>query len=583
MNAEIKACQNCKKQFAIEQDDFAFYEKIKVPPPTWCTECRRERLLTWRNERTLYRRKCAATNKDIISVFRPDSPMTIYDRDYWWSDSWNPEDFGREYDFSKPFFSQFRSLMEKAPMPAVFNSQCLNSEYCNHITKSKNCYLVFATWHSENLMYSAQCSDTTDSLDILTGTECELCYDDIKGIKLYRVFYSDNCEGCSDCAFLYDCKGCQYCFGCTNLRNKSYYFFNKSLGKEAYLEKMKEFNLGNREGVRRAKQRFETEKLRAIRRPAFLVNSTNSTGDYLERCESCVHCFGIRAGAKNCKNCYNGGYNLFDSRDSYGPGVNAELLYESIDTGVEGSSLYFDIVVYGGMNVEYSYNCHGASNCFGCVGLRNKQYCILNKQYSKDAYEILITKIKQHMSDVPYIDKKGRKYSYGEFFPVELSPFAFNETISYEFFPYSRGELRSRGYEYLEPAKTSYKVTVDVGNVPVDLRDVDKKVTDEVIACEHAGTCRDNCSGAFRITPQELQLYEKLHICLPVLCPNCRHMERVRRTNPFFLWHRVCQCSGGSAPHFHGTNRCPNEFETSYAPDRSEIVYCEQCYQAEVA
>ncbi|MBI4119570.1 MAG: hypothetical protein HY456_01835 [Parcubacteria group bacterium] len=35
--------------------------------------------------------------------------------------------------------------------------------------------------------------------------------------------------------------------------------------------------------------------------------------------------------------------------------------------------------------------------------------------------------------------------------------------------------------------------------------------------------------------------------------------------------------------HFHGEDHCPNEFETSYAPERSEIVYCEQCYNAEVA
>ncbi len=34
--------------------------------------------------------------------------------------------------------------------------------------------------------------------------------------------------------------------------------------------------------------------------------------------------------------------------------------------------------------------------------------------------------------------------------------------------------------------------------------------------------------------------------------------------------------------HHHGKGRCPNEFETSYAPDRPEIVYCESCYQSEV-
>ncbi len=36
MDSEIKVCQSCKAQFTVEPDDFAFYETIKVPPPTWC-------------------------------------------------------------------------------------------------------------------------------------------------------------------------------------------------------------------------------------------------------------------------------------------------------------------------------------------------------------------------------------------------------------------------------------------------------------------------------------------------------------------------------------------------------------------
>jgi len=30
---ETRNCQNCKKDFIIELDDFGFYEKIKVPIP----------------------------------------------------------------------------------------------------------------------------------------------------------------------------------------------------------------------------------------------------------------------------------------------------------------------------------------------------------------------------------------------------------------------------------------------------------------------------------------------------------------------------------------------------------------------
>ena len=62
-----------------------------------------------------------------------------------------------------------------------------------------------------------------------------------------------------------------------------------------------------------------------------------------------------------------------------------------------------------------------------------------------------------------------------------------------------------------------------------------------------------------------------MNIPIPRRCFHCRHMNRVKRRNPFKLWYRKCMKEG-----------CNNEFETSYAPDRPEIVYCEKCYQGEV-
>lgn len=78
--AETKTCQNCKKDFTIEPDDFAFYEKMKVPPPTWCPECRMQRRLAWRNEWKLFRKK-DIHGKEIFSTFHEDSPVKILETD----------------------------------------------------------------------------------------------------------------------------------------------------------------------------------------------------------------------------------------------------------------------------------------------------------------------------------------------------------------------------------------------------------------------------------------------------------------------------------------------------------------------
>ena len=71
-------CQNhkiskyCQGEFFIEPDDFVFYEKIKVPPPTFCPECRMIRRLTWRNNRSLYSRSCGLCSKKLISFMKDD-------------------------------------------------------------------------------------------------------------------------------------------------------------------------------------------------------------------------------------------------------------------------------------------------------------------------------------------------------------------------------------------------------------------------------------------------------------------------------------------------------------------------------
>jgi hypothetical protein len=77
MQSETKQCQNCKRDFVIEAEDFKFYEKIKVPPPTFCPECRRQRRLIWRNERHLYKRTCDLCNKSIISMYPKETTIPI--------------------------------------------------------------------------------------------------------------------------------------------------------------------------------------------------------------------------------------------------------------------------------------------------------------------------------------------------------------------------------------------------------------------------------------------------------------------------------------------------------------------------
>ncbi len=160
---------------------------------------------------------------------------------------------------------------------------------------------------------------------------------------------------------------------------------------------------------------------------------------------------------------------------------------------------------------------------------------------------------------------------YGEFFPKELSPFLYNEAIVQEYFPCSRKEAESRGYAWAVPEERDYKITKKISDLPGNIKDIDDCILNEVIECAHAGKCTHGCSTAFKIIKEELIFYKRFGLPIPRLCFNCRHGERFAKRNPMRLWHRKCMNGG-----------CINEFETSYSPERKEIIYCEQCYQAEV-
>jgi len=590
MNQETKNCQNCRQPFVIEPEDFQFYEKIDVPPPTFCFDCRLQRRMAWRNERSLYKRRCDAPGhtEDIISMYAPGTPYKAVDTKYWWSDAWDPLASGLEYDFSRPFFAQFAELTKRVPLLALSLINSVNSDYTNYVDGNKNCYLIFGGGWSENVSYSNKIMSIKDSQDLLGCNHCELSYECVNCVKSYRLRFGDNCETCTDARFLYDCRNCQNCVGCANLVNKSYCIGNVQYAKEEYAAKLAELRLDTAVGIRAARERFYREVYpRALRRYANIFNSTNCTGENINNSKNCRYCFDSYENAEDNKYMYS----LLTTKDCYdGIGIFKNPLgYETVDTNV-GQNNHMSITIYASNDVSYSWNCHSSSNLFGCIGLRSRNYCILNKQYSKEEYLALVPKIIRHMNGQPYTDGKGRVHRYGEFFPVETCPLAYNETIAQEYFPLSRDEIEARGFAWRDTVDRNYVPTMRVDDLPPGA-DIPNSIVNDIIECPHKGTCHEQCTTAFRVTAADLRFHRAMNLPLPRLCPNCRHYERLRQRNPLKLWHRACQCVGAGSSngvycntvsHQHGAEKCPNEFETSYAPDRPETVYCEKCYQAEV-
>ena len=564
---EKRICQNCKKDFTIESDDFGFYEKIKVPPPTFCPECRFQRRFIWRNEGVFYKRNCDLCKKNIITNNSPFNKFPIYCSVCWYGDNWDAREYGKDYDFSKPFFVQWKELMDIIPNINLWGLDNINSDYANYTGYSKNIYLSNAV-HSEDIIYSRLVEKCKNLIDCYYVFNSEFCYENFITRKIYNSHFLNNSSDCFDSYFLFDCRNCSNCFMCSNLRNKKFHIRNKEYSKEEYIKELESYKLGSYKNLESYKSEFNNLTKKGIHKFANIINSINVIGDNIVNSKNAKNCFMVEG--ENIKHCWRMFGKIKDSYDISG-GLGNELVYESSLAADGGYLTKFFSHCKGNKNSDLIHLCVNSSNLFGCVSLNSKQYCILNKQYTKEEYEELVPKIIQHMNDMPYIDSKGRIYKYGEFFPSELSPFCYNETIAQEYFPLTKEQALEQGYKWKDKEERNYKIYIKNEDIPDDIKDINDDIIGKVIECGHKGTCNQQCTEAFKIIPEELQFYQRMNLPIPRLCPNCRHYERLSKRNPLKLWHRKCMNKG-----------CNNEFETSYSPDRPEIIYCERCYKKEV-
>jgi hypothetical protein len=189
---------------------------------------------------------------------------------------------------------------------------------------------------------------------------------------------------------------------------------------------------------------------------------------------------------------------------------------------------------------------------------------ILNKKYSKEDYLVLKEKIIEHMKETK---------EYGEFFPPSVAPVYYNETQGNLYMPISKEDALNRGWQWEENLPGTFgKETISGADIPDSINDISDDYLKQIFSCT-------TCSKNYNLTTNELLFYRKEIIPLPRRCPNCRYKSRIDLRPVRKLWHRSCMCDKSNHDH---TDVCLNEFETSYSPDRTEIIYCEQCYQAEI-
>ncbi|MFA5842117.1 MAG: hypothetical protein WC882_00330 [Candidatus Gracilibacteria bacterium] len=537
-----KNCRECQTPFEITDSDLQFYEQISpifnnkkypIPPPSLCPPCRQRRRLAFRNERSLYQRKCDRIGKPIISMYSPEKPYPVYDRDVWWSDEWDGLSYGQAFDFSKSFFEQFYDLMKKVPRINMTLSHCENSDYGPYCVSSKNIYMCNSCVDSEDIFYSYQANHSRDCVDCMLCYNSELCYECVYGVNLYHSAFSLDCRDSRDLWFCRDCQGCEQCIGCVNLVQKKHHVFNKPVSESEYKEWLQ--RLKTPKDLAQLNEQFINFSLKFPCRALHNIQVENCIGDRLIRSKNARYAFDAE-DLEDCAYIYVLPMGAKDTHDThYSP--KAECVYEAMSATHD----YRAAFVNHAWDVKescYVDHCFYSSHLFGCIGLKKNEYCILNKQYTKEEYEILVPKIIEHM--------KGTG-EWGEYFPMKTSPYAYNETIAQDVFPSTKERATQEGLTWKENEKKEY---------------ASLKNKKDIFACEL-------CGKNYRLIPQELKFYHNHEIPIPRQCPDCRYKRRLAQRSAHKIWPRTCA-------------KCNAPIQTTYAPGRPEIVDCEGCYLKEV-
>ncbi len=568
-----KKCRLTWTQFPIDQWELDFLDKISpifgwkkylVPEPTLCPTERMIRRLGFRNERSLFYRKCDLTGKQIVAQYPTNSEYKVYDKAVWYSDDWSAAQYGRGLDFSRPFFPQFRELMLAVPrMARVQQGNMENSEFCNRASDCKNCYLLYSSNGSEESYYGSFLNFGYRCIDTTNVDTCELTYECVDCYKCQRIFWSEECKNCSDSYFLKWCIGCKNCLFCTNLQQKEYCIKNKQYSPEEYNKKLSQTLFHDANTLTNIKKIFEAEKNTMYVKYFSWVKNENVSGDHINEshnssemfdtilCEDCRYCQSMHE-AKNCMDfCY------------WWQGNN--WMYEVHASGRWCSNMLFCNESWdSNKNLIYCDQCMFSSDLFGCCGIRRGKNMVMNTSYWQHEYETLCGTIIDHMKSTG---------EWWEFFPPHLSPFGYNETVAQDYFPITAEEAKTKWYKWKQDDEISsyhgeyYK--------PLSVEHYDERKVGYEVAQKNIDACINGiieCASTkkpFKIIAPELAFYIEHRLALPTLCPNERHRLRTLLRNPRVLHDRMCA-------------ECGIDIQTVYAPERTEKVLCESCFQKKI-
>ncbi len=569
---EWRTCRASGEVFPVFKKDQEILKKLspeigwkihELPLPVYAPLTRHRLHLMYKNERHLYHDVCWLTWQKTITRIHPEVSPPTFTTKAWASDDRDYTDYGLSYDGQNPL-DLINNLAWKTPYQDLIwslSNLSNNSTYTNYTADVVNCYLLFDSNTTQDSAYctkSRKCQSVFDCTNIIN---CEKCYGCVDCWGLFECTYSYDSSDCSHSHYLIDCHGCNYCIWCVNLVNKEYHIFNQPVSKETFAS-FKQKLIANR---RLLSHPHWTKLQQAMIKKATHGNQTEkSIGENIRGSSDCILSYNI-VNAQSLRYCDD----MSDAQDcrwvtSYGHA--SSRMYNSSQVGRYTSQVRCSSTIGRGENLLYCIDTKKSKNCFGCVNMKQKEYCIFNKQYTREEYEDIVPHI---------IESMKKSWTWWHFLPSSCTVFPYNDSVANDQYPIHT-LCDSKGNETILSERGSWKVTLleewvvvdallDLGweekrpikrrtqeveiNMPPDLQTLAASalpntisaVTNDILT--QAIVC-SKTQRPFRVVPMELEFYREMWLPLPQKHPDIRHQERIsiRAWREFHL--RKCEATG---------------------------------------
>ena len=412
--------------------------------------------------------------------------------------------YGIDYDENTSFFKQFSKLYRTIPQPRILHyRENHNADFANYSLWSKNIYLSFTVINNcENVVYSFSIKNNSTNIlnSMMVRDNSENIYMSVGITQSFSILYSKFIHNSSYIRFSTNLIWCNNCMFCNDLENQSYCIRNQQYTKEQYtIEKNK---------ILQQKEHFQ-KRFDALDQYGSNQTSTNCQGNYILQSNDVTNWYCVYQ-IEHGRNCLLVWWeelweHTFDCAITTPP---HDHLYGVLWSWTNLFHTYNSFNVSTGENIYYSTALQDCSYCFWCIWLRNKQYCILNQQYTKEEWYATINSIFLSM------EKEG---TFGKFFPSSLNPYYFNDTIASLIEDFTREEAETAWY-----LRRDEEIAVDIPDrmEVVELADLDQyeEMKDGVRTIDPAilkKVIRDEAGNVYRVIKMEYDFLMKYGLPLP--------------------------------------------------------------------